>query len=340
MAPESQKPFEESQETQLNAVDAGIVSRLQEDARAPLTQIADELDLSEAYVRRRLRLLLDHDVLAITAVADPRVFGLESMAWIGLEVEHAKAADVAERLLHLPDVDYVVVALGRFRVMAEVACESIDHLYQVVRQLRQLPSVRRIETFIYMRLLRQQFVWQTAGAVHERVPVQWQGASQHLDKLDLSIIRALQHDGRASFRELAASLGITQRAASSRYKALVESGVVRIAAVVNPSRLGLRAMAWLGIQLSPNADLEKVGAAIGSMPEVSYLVVVSGRFDLMGEVVATNYEELMDLLQDRVGGLEGIGSIEMMPYTKLLYKSPAAAWGGARTRAAATDATD
>lgn len=189
MSPDSLNPFEESQETQLNAVDAAIVSRLQENARAPLTKIADDLELSEAYVRRRLRLLLDHDVLAITAVADPRVFGLESMAWIGLEVEHAKATDVAERLLQLPDVDYVVVTLGRFRVMAEVACESIDHLYQVVLQLRQLPSVRRIETFVYMRLLRQQFVWQTAGAVNERAPVQWQGA-QHLDELDLSIIRA------------------------------------------------------------------------------------------------------------------------------------------------------
>lgn len=336
MSPDSLNPFEESQETQLNAVDAAIVSRLQENARAPLTKIADDLELSEAYVRRRLRLLLDHDVLAITAVADPRVFGLESMAWIGLEVEHAKATDVAERLLQLPDVDYVVVTLGRFRVMAEVACESIDHLYQVVLQLRQLPSVRRIETFVYMRLLRQQFVWQTAGAVNERAPVQWQGA-QHLDELDLSIIRALQHDGRASFREMASDLGITQRAASARYKSLVESGVLRITAVLNPSRLGMRAMAWLGIQLSPNADLERVGAAIGAMPEVSYLVVVSGRFDLMGEIVATDHAELIELLQDRVGGLDGIGGIEMMPYTKLLYRSPAAAWSGARTRATATD---
>lgn len=91
--------MEDSLGTQLNAVDRELVARLQENARTPLTHVAADIGLSEAYVRRRLKVLQENDVLTITAVADPRLFGLHAMAWIGIEAEPGKPKEVADALL-------------------------------------------------------------------------------------------------------------------------------------------------------------------------------------------------------------------------------------------------
>jgi len=329
--------MEDSLGTQLNAVDRELVARLQENARTPLTHVAADIGLSEAYVRRRLKVLQENDVLTITAVADPRLFGLHAMAWIGIEAEPGKPQEVADALLHIVDVGYIVTAVGRFNVMAEVACESTDHLYDVVLQIRRMPSVRRIETFTYLRLLRQQFVWSTKEVVSEKRPSRT-GNPPLLDELDRSLIHALQANGRASFRELAYQLGASQRTISARYSRLVETGALRISAVIKPSRLGLRAMSWIGLELIGRADLEEVGEAIGALPEVSYLVATAGRYDLMAEVVAADHSALIQFVQDRIASIPGVGRLDLMPYTSLLFRSAATAWSGARTRA--TDFTD
>ena len=70
-----------------------------------------------------------------------------------------------------------------------------------------------------------------------------------LDAIDVALISELQRDGRASFRDIAARLNVSERAASGRYTRLCEQGVVRLIAVGNPATLGFNAMAWLGINL-------------------------------------------------------------------------------------------
>ena len=76
--------------------------------------MADRLGVSEAHVHRRVKTLTDDDMLAITAVADPRVLGLDCMAWIGLNVRPALIEAVADALLQVDAVDYLVVSSGRF----------------------------------------------------------------------------------------------------------------------------------------------------------------------------------------------------------------------------------
>ncbi len=318
-------------EADLTAADLAIIDELQRDARQPLTTIAARIGTSEASVRRRVRALVDADVIAITAVADPRVFGLHALAWLGLSVEAARVEAVAEALVELPQIDYAVITSGELNVMAEAACATLDDLYALVLSLRRLPGVLRTETFPYLRLLRQNFEWnRAAGGESSTVRALPSG---ELQPLDVSIIRALQRNGRASFRELGASLGISERLLSARYSELAEGGAVRVSAVVNPRNLGWKALAWLGIHLAGGADFEQVAGRLAGVAGVSYLVVASGRYDFMAEVVCRTPDDLLATLSGPIGSIEGVASVEIFPYLRLLYRTPAGAWSAARTLA-------
>lgn len=315
----------------LAPVDLAIIDALQHDARQPLTGLAERIGLSEASVRRRVKALVDADVIALTAVADPGVFGLAALAWLGLSVEAARVPAVADALVELPQVDYAVITGGELNVMAEAACTTTDELYDLVLSVRALPGVIRTETFPYLRLLRQNFEWnRPEGAARSAVRAM-PGTS--LQPLDVEIIRALQRNGRASFRELGDALGVSERTVSARYAELIDIGAVRVTAVVNPLNLGWTAMAWLGVRLAAGADFEGVSARLAEVPQLSYLVVASGRYDLMAEIVCRTSDELIATLSEPIGGIEGVASVDLFYYLRLLYRTPAGAWSAARSLA-------
>ena len=78
---------------------------------------------------------------------------------MGLVVRGPYMATVTERLLDMPEVSFLVVTSGEFNLLVEVGCVSSDELYQFVLKLRQLPGVKRTETFVYLNVLHERYQW-------------------------------------------------------------------------------------------------------------------------------------------------------------------------------------
>lgn len=144
-----------------------------------------------------------------------------------------------------------------------------------------------------------------------------------IDDVDKAIIEQLQQDGRLPYTKLAAAVGLSEAAVRQRVQRLVESGVVQIVAVTDPLTLGFRREAMIGLKIE--GDLRGVADTIASMPEVSYVVVVSGSFDLLMEVVCEDDDHLLALLNDKVRSIPGVRSTETFTYLRL-YKQTYA-WG-------------
>jgi Lrp/AsnC family transcriptional regulator for asnA, asnC and gidA len=123
--------------------------------------IAREVGLSEAAVRQRVQKLIDADVMQIVAVTDPLQVGFTRQAMIGVRIP-GDVREVADALCEMPEVSYVVTTAGSFDLLVEVVCEDDDHLLDVVmRRIRGLPGVGVTETFIYLKLNKQQYRWGT-----------------------------------------------------------------------------------------------------------------------------------------------------------------------------------
>jgi len=117
---------------------------------------------------------------------------------------------------------------------------------------------------------------------------------QQLDDTDRAIIELLQADGRMPFTKVAAEVGLTEGAIRQRVQRLTDAGVMQIVAVTDPLSLGVRRVAMIGARVA--GDAEATAEALGSMPEIEYLVATTGRYDLMFEVVADDDSHLLQLL--------------------------------------------
>ena len=150
-----------SKVSSLDDVSKYIIEQLQEDGRRPYASIGKAVGLSEAAVRQRVSKLLETGVMQIVAVTDPMQVGFNREAMIGVEVDGDIEA-VADVIVKMPEVSYLVVTAGSYDILLEVVCEDDEALLEVInRKIRALPGVRRTETFMYLKLRKQIYTWGT-----------------------------------------------------------------------------------------------------------------------------------------------------------------------------------
>jgi Lrp/AsnC family transcriptional regulator, regulator for asnA, asnC and gidA len=143
-----------------------------------------------------------------------------------------------------------------------------------------------------------------------------------LDDLDRAIIEHLQRDGRIPFTRVASAVGLSEAAVRHRVQRMVDSGTLQIVGVTNPLSLGLRRMAMIGVRTAgPTDDIAKT---LQAMPDIDYLVVTAGSFDLMCEVVVGDDGQLLDLT-NRIRSVDGVVSTETFIYLDLVKQT--FAWG-------------
>src|SRR5687767_9219744 len=113
-----------------------------------------------------------------------------------------------------------------------------------------------------------------------------QNRAQSLDDKAKRIIELLQGDGRMSYSAIAKDVGLSEAAVRHRVQKLIEGGVVQIVAVTDPMQMGFARQAMIGIKVT--GDVQEVAAKLGDMDELDYIVITTGRFDILAELVATS----------------------------------------------------
>jgi Lrp/AsnC family transcriptional regulator, regulator for asnA, asnC and gidA len=143
-----------------------------------------------------------------------------------------------------------------------------------------------------------------------------------LDAIDRHIIEGLQRDGRRAYTVLAREVGISEAAVRARVRKLSEAGVIDVVAVTNPLMVGFDVMAMVGIQA--NGNLEQIADVVSAWDETSYVVILSGSFDMMVEIVCLDNRHLLKIVQ-RMREVPGVKSTETFMYLDLHKQT--FAWG-------------
>ncbi len=135
-----------------------------------------------------------------------------------------------------------------------------------------------------------------------------------LDATAKRIIELLQEDGRISYAAIAKAVGLSEAAARARVQKLLDSEIMQIVAVTDPTQVGFTRQAMIGVRTE--GDLTKVGDRLAELTEVDYVVTTAGSFDLLVEVVCEDDPHLLDVIR-QVRELEGVVSSETFVYLKL-----------------------
>ncbi|HSI14303.1 MAG TPA: Lrp/AsnC family transcriptional regulator, partial [Chthoniobacter sp.] len=141
-----------------------------------------------------------------------------------------------------------------------------------------------------------------------------------LDATDRALIAELQSDGRAPFVELGRRLGLSEKTVRNRVAALLASDVIRIIALTDPRMLGFEAIAMVGLTTDPATPASQIAAEIAGIREVDYVVVTTGRYSVMVEILATDLAELRQVIEQQIGAIAGVRSMEIFPCFSLFYQ--------------------
>jgi Lrp/AsnC family transcriptional regulator, regulator for asnA, asnC and gidA len=138
-----------------------------------------------------------------------------------------------------------------------------------------------------------------------------------LDKIDKYIIEAMRLDGREAFAQIAEQLNVSPGMIRQRYNRLVKLGYLKVVAVTNPLMMGKRTMAMIGVRTDGRKMLDVANKLI-KFDEVVYIVVVSGRYDIMVEVFCRDHEDLLSFMTEKLAKVDGVRETESFMYLKIV----------------------
>lgn len=145
----------------------------------------------------------------------------------------------------------------------------------------------------------------------------------NLDDTAKRIIELLQGDGRLSYSAIAKDVGLSEAAVRHRVQKLIEGGVMQIVAVTDAMQMGFARQAMIGIKVA--GDIQEVAAELAEIDEIDYVVITTGRFDILAELVAQSDDELLQIMSQRITKIDRVVNTETFLYLRLQKQTYA--WG-------------
>jgi Lrp/AsnC family transcriptional regulator for asnA, asnC and gidA len=144
-----------------------------------------------------------------------------------------------------------------------------------------------------------------AGEQNGAAPVR----SRPVDDLDRRIIKMLQVNGRLTNTEIARAVDITETTVRKRIAHLLDERLMNIVAVPTPEAVGVNLSAIMGISVGLT-EMHSVGDLLRTYPEVRYVGVSAGRYEIIVEAFFVDQEHLLEFVTEKLGTVPGITNVE------------------------------
>ena len=142
----------------MDELDSKIIRLLQGDGRGSNAKIAREVGVSEGTVRRRLRRLVEDDMIKVVAVPNLEQMGYGTAALVALQAEPGKVDDVADALAAMEEAHYVAITTGAHDIFAWVGMESPEKLGTFLKsKVGSIPGVKKTETFVNLAIKKRTY---------------------------------------------------------------------------------------------------------------------------------------------------------------------------------------
>lgn len=139
----------------------------------------------------------------------------------------------------------------------------------------------------------------------EQIPV--------LDKIDLSILKILQQNARATVKELSEKVHLSPSPVHERVRRMEQSGVIKqYVTLLNAGKVGKGLMVICYVSLrqhSKNAG-DRFIKSILEMNEVLECLTISGEFDFMLKVVAENMDDYYNFHVNKLSQVDNVGNVQ------------------------------
>jgi Lrp/AsnC family transcriptional regulator, regulator for asnA, asnC and gidA len=130
------------------------------------------------------------------------------------------------------------------------------------------------------------------------------------DAVDEGIMAILRDDGRLSNREVARRLEVSEGTVRQRLKKLQDAGAIRIGVVADANRVGFAISAWVRVSVAPE-HTDHALRTFSCLDEAPYVAAVSGRYNVLVVLIATNQLELMRVVNAKIETCSGVSRVDV-----------------------------
>lgn len=140
--------------------------------------------------------------------------------------------------------------------------------------------------------------------------------NDELDEADKNIIRCLQVDGRRPYADIATEIGLAPSTVQQRANRLMERGLLRVRAVTDPIKMGVPVVAAIALQVDGSV-IREVADRIATLPEVGYVVICTGPYDIQLELACRDNDHLLNVMSD-ISRIHGVRATQTFIYLKII----------------------
>ena len=130
----------------------------------------------------------------------------------------------------------------------------------------------------------------------------------------------LSDDGRASYSEIAKSVGVSVGTVRKRITQMREAGVLHLNVWLDPYRSGLGVNATLLLRVRAR-QLEAVASKLADLDETGYVATLTGGHDVLVDVFCRDVPHLSQLIHSEVQAIDGVESVTSYLVTDIKYDS-------------------
>jgi Lrp/AsnC family transcriptional regulator for asnA, asnC and gidA len=144
----------------LDSVDRQIIRVLQQDGRTSNVEIARQVGVSEATVRKRLDRLVSEGTIRITAIPHATKLGFSTITFMTISVDLAQVGQITEQIAQVPEVRAIYLTAGETDVIVEAWFTCSDDLLRFMTQhIGPIPGIRRTTTTHVLRTIKDGSGW-------------------------------------------------------------------------------------------------------------------------------------------------------------------------------------
>ncbi|HMP46319.1 MAG TPA: Lrp/AsnC family transcriptional regulator [Sphingopyxis sp.] len=132
-----------------------------------------------------------------------------------------------------------------------------------------------------------------------------------MDEFDRKILAILGRDGRITYTDLAAQVGLSKTPCQQRVRRLVDSGLITgFRAIVDPAKVGLDHVAFTEVKLSDTREeaLRRFNDAVRQIPEVEECHMIASSFDYLLKVRPPDIRRYRIVLGEKISSLPHVAS--------------------------------
>lgn len=288
--------------TSIDEIDAITLYELLKDGRKSIVAIAEEHGVSKDVIWNHYVSLRKAGIIVGSTIQyNYQAFGYEGVATLMLNVESQYLTETLEKLRKIPEFHTLRQYDSPYNIYVITTVKDLKNLDRIKEMIRRQNPITAIRTNVWLDCrntpenlvlenIKDESIRKNANQIKQIKKI-----DVKIDSTDLKIVEKLVGDGSCSFKKIGESVGISTDTAIRRYKKLVDNGFIKVSIQFNPLLLGYNAIVAFLISSSSQKESSQHIEKLGVIPHLSYLVKVSGDFELQLCFLVKNFQELFEI---------------------------------------------